>query len=43
MMPTKVDNQTFDSIHDLGRLYQITATIEPEGKASVVWKRRDDR
>ena len=32
----------FDSIIDLGRLYQITATIKPEGKAAVVWKLRKD-
>jgi len=38
MMPTKVDNITFDSIHDLARLYEITATIAPDGKATLVWK-----
>ncbi|MGI8957889.1 MAG: hypothetical protein ACR2II_13390 [Chthoniobacterales bacterium] len=27
MMPTKVNNLTFDSIHDLARWYEITATI----------------
>jgi len=32
----------FDSIIDLGRLYQITATIKPDGKATVVWKLRKD-
>ena len=42
MMPTKVDNLTFDSIHDLSRLYQITATIDPDGKATLVWKLRKD-
>jgi len=42
MMPTKVDNQTFDSIHDLSRLYQITATIDPDGKSTLVWKLRKD-
>ncbi len=42
MMPTKVDNLTFDSIHDLARLYQITAAIDPNGKATVVWKRLKD-
>jgi len=40
--PTKVDKLTFDSIHDLGRLYQITATIAPDGKTTVVWKRQRD-
>jgi hypothetical protein len=33
----------FDSIVDLGRLYQITATIKPDGKAAAVWKLRKDR
>jgi len=32
----------FDSIIDLGRLYQITATIHPDGKAAVTWKLRKD-
>jgi len=32
----------FDSIIDLGRLYQVTATIKPDGKATVVWKLRKD-
>ena len=42
MMPTTVDNMTFDSIHDLARLYQITATIDPDGKATLAWKLRKD-
>jgi hypothetical protein len=42
IMPTKVDNMTFDSIHDLSRLYQITATIDPDGNATLVWKLRKD-
>jgi hypothetical protein len=42
MMPTKIDNLTFDSIHDLARLYQITATIDPDGKAQLNWKLRKD-
>lgn len=33
----------FDSIIDLGRLYQITATIKPDGNATVVWKLQKDR
>ena len=43
MMPTKIDNLTFDSIQDLARQYQITATIEPDGKATLVWKLDKDR
>jgi hypothetical protein len=41
MMPTKVDNLTFDSIHDLARLYEITATIAPDGKATLAWKLKE--
>ncbi|HEV2842190.1 MAG TPA: SH3 domain-containing protein [Chthoniobacterales bacterium] len=33
----------FESIIDLGRLYQVTTTIKPDGKATVVWKLRKDR
>jgi hypothetical protein len=33
----------FESIIDLGRLYQITATIKPDGRADIVWKLRKDR
>jgi hypothetical protein len=32
----------FESIIDLGRLYQITATVKPDGKATVAWKLRKD-
>ncbi|MDQ3199392.1 MAG: hypothetical protein M3Q46_09455 [Verrucomicrobiota bacterium] len=42
MMPTKVDNLTFDSIHDLARWYEITATIHQDGKATTIWKPRRD-
>ena len=42
MMPTKSDNHTFNSIHDLARRYQITATIDPDGKVTVSWKLRKD-
>ena len=42
MMPTKLGNLTFDSIHDLSRSYQITVTIDPDGKATSVWKSRDE-
>ena len=41
LMPTTVDNLTFDSIHDLSRLYQITVTFDPEGRATAVWESRD--
>src|SRR5436190_3651980 len=40
--PITSGGETFQSIIDLGRLYQITATIKPDGKAAVVWKLRKD-
>ncbi len=40
--PVTVGNQTFNSIGGLGRLYQITATIEPDGKGTAVWKLQKD-
>ena len=43
LKPTAIDNVKFESIHGLGRLYQITATIDPGGKATLVWKLRKDR
>jgi Bacterial SH3 domain len=42
MMPTESDGVKFNSIHDLARRYQITATIAPDGKTTAVWKVRKD-
>lgn len=42
MMPTEVDGIKFDSIHDLARQYQITATIAPDGTGSAIWKPREN-
>jgi hypothetical protein len=42
MVPTKVGESTFDTIHDLGRSFQITATIDPDGKSHATWKRLED-
>ncbi|MBA3608029.1 MAG: hypothetical protein H0W43_05895 [Chthoniobacterales bacterium] len=42
IQPITSGNQTFDSIGQLGRLYQITATIGPDGKGTAVWKLRPD-
>lgn len=42
VMPTVIENMKFDSIHDLARQYQITATFAADGKADVVWKREKD-
>jgi hypothetical protein len=41
IMPTTVDGLTFDSIHDLERQYQITATFDRDGKATVHWRQGD--
>jgi hypothetical protein len=38
LKPTTIDNVTFESIHPFDRWYQITATIGPDGKATLVWK-----
>jgi hypothetical protein len=43
LKPTEIDNVKFESIHGFDRLYEITATIDPDGKATVVWKLRKDR
>jgi hypothetical protein len=43
MKPTEIDGLKFESIHGLGRLHQITATLTPDGKATVDWKLRKDR
>lgn len=38
--PLKVGDSTFDTIHPFDRMYQITVTLAPDGKAAVVWKQR---
>jgi hypothetical protein len=43
LKPTAVGDVKFESIHGLDRLYQITATIDSDGKARLVWKLRKDR
>ncbi len=35
-----IENSTFEQIVGLGRWYWITATISPEGKATLAWKVR---
>src|SRR6266542_6238861 len=40
LKPTAIGDVKFESIHTLDRLYQITATIDPDGKATLVWKLR---
>jgi hypothetical protein len=42
MKPTEVEGIKFESIHTLSRWYRITATIAPDGKATVAWKLRKD-
>jgi len=41
-MSTVGDNLKFDSTHELARLYQSAATVDPDGKATVIWKRLKD-
>jgi hypothetical protein len=43
LKPMVIGDTKFDTIHPFGRLYQITATIAPDGKATTVWKLRTDR
>jgi hypothetical protein len=43
LKPTAIGEVKFESIHGFDRLYQITATIDPDGKATLVWKLRKDR
>jgi hypothetical protein len=41
--PTSVEGITFDEVHSFDRLYEIIATMTPEGKSIVSWKLRKDR
>jgi hypothetical protein len=43
LRPTTHEGLTFNEVHSFARLYEITVTIKPEGKATVVWKLRKDR
>lgn len=43
MKPILADDSKFESIRPFDRLYRITVTIGPDGKASVSWKLRTDR
>jgi hypothetical protein len=43
LKPLKIGDQTFNTIHPFDRLYRVTATIAPDGKAAVVWKLQKDR
>ena len=38
-----IENSTIEQIGTLSRWHSITATISPEGKATVVWKLKKDR
>jgi hypothetical protein len=42
LKPTSIGDVKFESIHTLSRWYQITATIDPDGKATLAWKLRKD-
>ena len=37
-----VGGSTFDTIKGFARSYEITAAIDPDGKARVNWKLRKD-
>ena len=40
LKPTAIGDVKFESIHTLSRWYWITATMTPEGKATLTWKLR---
>ncbi len=42
MVPMVVGGSTFDTIKGFARSYEITAAIDPDGKARVSWKLRKD-
>ena len=42
LKPLTVGDSKFNTIHPFDRLYEITVTISPEGKANVAWKLRKD-
>jgi hypothetical protein len=43
LKPATIGETKFESIHSFDRLYQITVTIGPDGKAAATWKLRTDR
>jgi hypothetical protein len=43
LKPTEIGDIKFESIHSFDRLFQITVSISPDGKATAVWKLRTDR
>lgn len=43
LKPSAIGDTKFESIHSFDRLYEITVTIGPDGKATTVWKLRTDR
>ncbi len=43
LKPTVVGDQTFESIHDLARQYEITVTIASDGSGSLTWKMQIDQ
>ena len=43
LKPTTIDGLTFESIHGFDRLYEITITIESDGRANASIRVRDDR
>lgn len=43
LRPRTIEGVKFEEVHSFDRLFQITATIKPDGKTGVVWKLRQDR
>ena len=41
LKPIEVGGSKFESIHQLGRLYRVTAKFAPDGKSEVAWKLQD--
>ena len=43
LRPETIGASTFQSIHSIGRLYEITVTIHPDNTATAAIKLREDR
>ena len=43
LRPRTIEGVKFEEVHSFDRLFQIAATIKPDGIARVVWKLRKDR
>jgi hypothetical protein len=43
LKPDTIGETKFELIHPFDRLYEITVTIDPDGKATTAWKLQTDR